>query len=196
MLLLYYNDFEDNIATERYSYPKPIFQSANNVLQLTNVPVPHIEPEAVSITEPPPARTWSEKSQLLNFALDNLGKIISSTRNSQDTPEQLALTDTERYAIAMTEKLLQSIQDFCRARNTNFHVVFLMTINTDEKPAMLINQLGTRLQQDGIAYSFYHSKQFPRTDLWLDTHYTPYGQKLLAEHIEKVLSTPPAQSIK
>jgi hypothetical protein len=87
----------------------------------------------------------------------------------------------------MTEKLLQSIQEFCRVRNTRFHVVFLMTINTDEKPAMLVHQLSTHLQRDGVAHSFYRSKQFPRTDLWLDTHYTPYGQKLLAKHIEKVL---------
>ena len=187
VLLLYYNDLEDNIATERYSYPKPMFQAASNVLQLTNVPVPHIEPEAVSITEPPPERTWSQKSQLLNFVFDNLGKIIFSTQHSQDTVAQFTPTDTEQYAIAMTEKLLQSIQEFCRVRNTRFHVVFLMTINTDEKPAMLVHQLSTRLQRDGIAYSFYYSKKFPRTDLWLDTHYTPYGQKLLAKHIEKVL---------
>jgi len=188
VLLLYYNDFEDNIATERYSYPKPMFQQdKDNQLQLTNVPVPYAIPEAVSITEPPPAQTWLQKSQLLNFMLDKLARIIfaPSHTNTNLIPEKP--TETEEYSVEITKKLLQAIQTFCQDRKIRFHVVFLMTINTDEKPAALINALATQLDKEKISHSFYYSKNFPRTDLWLDTHYTPYGQKLLAEHISSAI---------
>ncbi len=187
VLLLYYNDFEDNIATERYSYQKPMFQVIDNKLQPTNTPVPHIMPEEISITEPPPERTWSQKSQLLNFVLDNLGSIIFSSQNTNKQSQAISLTDYDQHGITITEKLLQSIRVFCAERNTRFHVVFLMTVNTDEKPSLLIHQLANRLQQGGIHHSYFYSKRFPRTDLWLDTHYTPYGQKLLAHHISETL---------
>jgi len=187
VLLLYYNDFEDNIATERYSYQKPMYQMTDNQLQLTHVPVPHIMPEAVSITEPPPERTWSQKSQLLNFVLDNLGRIIFSSQKPNKESEVIALTDYDQQGIDMTNSLLQTIHAFCQTRNTRLHVIFLMTVNTDEKPAALIHQLANRLQQNKISHSYFYSKRFPRTDLWLDTHYTPYGQKMLADHLSTTL---------
>ncbi|MEZ5494617.1 MAG: hypothetical protein R3E61_08595 [Pseudomonadales bacterium] len=62
-----------------------------------------------------------------------------------------------------------------------------MTINTDDKPAALINTLATQLEKRKLA-TLLLQQNFPRTDLWLDTHYTPYGQKLLAEHISSAIA--------
>lgn len=189
ILLFYYNDFEDNASNERYSYPKPSYQlQSDGQLQLSNVPVPLRIPEPVSITEPPPARSMLQNSQLLNFFTDSILKILFAPKPTNNTVS-LTLNAFDQQNISITEKLLQTMQNFCISKNMRFHVVFLMTINTDAQPALMINTLASRLQQNGIANSYFYSRTFPRTDLWLDTHYTPYGQALLSKHLSNILTT-------
>jgi hypothetical protein len=48
-----------------------------------------------------------------------------------------------------------------------------------------ITQLGQLLSQQGTQHSTFRSRKLPNTDLWLDAHYSPYGQALLARHIEQ-----------
>lgn len=187
VLLFYFNDFENNGTDVSYLYPKPVFRfNEHGDLQLNNVPVPKVKIEPVSITELPPTQDILQNSQLLNFVLDNVGKIIFQ-HGDDAGQEAIELKDYEIGNIHLTDAILKQLNDFCRDKNMRFHVVFLMTQNTDAYPAAMIQQLAAPMKQQGIAYSYFYSKQFPRTDLWLDTHYTPYGQRLLAEHIRAVL---------
>ena len=189
-VLFYLNDFNDVVIDGNGLYPKPLFKLDNSgQLQLHNVPVPKNDLPPVSITEEAEERNNLQRSQLFNLALDSLGKIIFDLTAEHDAsqPETVTITGEEQDSIAMTDILLQKIRSICQEKNMRFHVVFLMTINTDEKPQLMIAQLAKKLEQNGIAHSFVFSKMFPRTDLWLDTHYTPYGQKRLAHHIAEIL---------
>lgn len=195
VVLFYLNDFDDVVASLGSGmYPKPLFHlDEQGELQLQNVPVPQNQLPPVSITDMPTERPLLQRSQLFNLALDSLGKILFNLTADPDPVEvgPVTLTDTDQHSIMVAEKLLQKIRHYCQSRNMGFQVVFLMTINTDGKPTMMIQQLAGRLQQDGIAHSFVHSRLFPRTDLWLDTHYTPYGQARLADHLGEILNREP-----
>ena len=87
----------------------------------------------------------------------------------------------------LTAAIIEDMKKYCATVNMEFHVVFLITQNTDAQPATRISELAKQLGQSNIPHSFFYSRAFPRTDLWLDTHYTPYGQALLAEHIAEVI---------
>jgi hypothetical protein len=191
VLLFYYNDFENVGAAEMYMYAKPAFTIDNTgKLQLQNIPVPKNDVPPISITEEPPPRSWIQKSQLANFALDSLGRLISViiANKKPEVAGTISFNQWEKDTQVLANALLQEIHRVCTEKNMDFHVVFLMTINTDEKPTAMINALVNQLQGSSIEYSFFHSRAFPRTDLWLDTHYTPYGQTLLANHIADVIA--------
>lgn len=196
VVLFYLNDFADVSMNGNGVYPKPVYKlDSRGQLRLENVPVPRNNLPPVSITEEPDEQNLIQKSQLVNFAIDSISGFLFGLTASADPaanqPVSFSLNDEEKQSIILADTLLQKIRDICSEKNMRFQVVFLMTINTDEKPTAMIHSLAEKLQTSGIRYSFLESRKFPRTDLWLDTHYTPYGQARLAEHLAAVLDQQP-----
>lgn len=193
ILLFYYNDFENNGLAESYLYPKPFFSlDENNVLSLNNIPVPKKDiPQDKPVTLIPVQDDPLRKYQLLTLTLDGLVRSIGFiTSIGEPEPEKIPvkISDWEKKNQAITAAVIRQMQTTCLMAGMDFHVVFLMTQNTDEHPGTMITGLARELDSSHIDYSFFYSRKFPRTDLWLDTHYTPYGQALLAEHIAGVIA--------
>lgn len=191
-LLFYLNDFNDVVTINGSGlYPKPVFKlDSHGELQLQNVPVPHNNLPPVSITDEPPEQSFLAHSQLANITAHSILSIYSELTSEPD-PEAgkpVTLSETDKSGIVMTDILLQKIRNVCQGKNMQFHVVFLITQNTDQVPATMIAALAKNLDEKNISHSYFYSRNFPRTDLWLDTHYTPYGQALLADHISKIIS--------
>jgi hypothetical protein len=193
ILLFYYNDFENNAANESYLYPKPFFGlDAGKNLSLQNIPVPKkyiAQDKPVSIE--PEQDDSMKKYHLFNLFTTGAFKIITAVNKAfylhKDTTE-IEISDWERYNQLLTAAIIEDMKKYCATVNMEFHVVFLITQNTDAQPATRISELVKQLGQSNIPHSFFYSRTFPRTDLWLDTHYTPYGQALLASHISAVIA--------
>jgi hypothetical protein len=185
ILLFYMNDLDDISSAERYGYPKPYYiYDEKNQLVLANIPTPRKSvPQDILVTEKPSPNHWSQKIQLINFA----GKVIFEKLKPASPDEKKIITDRENSSIDLATKILDGIKKFCMPKKMFFHVVFLMTADTEKHEQELLVKLSEELAKKNIGYSFFYSKKFPRTDLWLDAHYTPYGQALLAEHIAEVI---------
>lgn len=194
ILLFYYNDFENNALTESYRYPKPAFHlGADGTLSLQNVPVPdkHVPQDAVINIEPE-QESRLLRSQLFNFFIYNAISLYQASRSTEEQGEHeqaVTLSAWEKNNQALTGAILADMKKYCAEHGMDFHVVFLITQNTDLHPATLIAGLAEQLEENHIPHSFFYSRKFPRTDLWLDTHYTPYGQALLADHISDVIAS-------
>jgi hypothetical protein len=82
---------------------------------------------------------------------------------------------------------LSSINQYCSDIGVPFHVVILQTHDTVGKYLVAEKTLTDLLEKDGVAYSVFKSRRIPNTDLWLDAHYSPYGQSLLADHLAGII---------
>jgi len=194
ILLFYYNDFENNAAAESYRYPKPLFHlNEQQELSLQNIPVPqkNIAQDAVIDVEPHQENRLS-RSQLFNFFIYNIIPLIIRSDHVDEKKafdEAQKVSDQEKSNQILTAAIISDMAKYCTERGIDFHVTFLLTQNTDLHPATLISGLANQLAKKNIEQSFFYSRKFPRTDLWLDTHYTPYGQALLADHIMDVIAS-------
>lgn len=187
ILEFYFNDFDDNAATERYAYPKPVFVDSENGLQLTNVPVPYKAVEqGIPVTEIPEPNDWSSQVQFLNFIAHSIPPIIALI-NRHGQPEVLpVLQPSMKAKLILSAKLLAEIRRYCEERGLFFHAVILQTQDTQGENLVAIRALADELGKRGVAHSVFKSRYFPSTDLWLDAHFTPYGQSLLADHIADI----------
>lgn len=190
ILLFYMNDFDDIAAAERYGYPKPRYIYADNSSPtLTNIPVPRKKiPQDIPVTEKPTPETWEQNIQLYNLFERTIAEVIFKPETQYSDASQKVITADEQHTIKLANSLIQEINKVCAHKRMFFHVVFLMTQDTQEHNAVLLHALADSLSANNIKHSFFYSRKFPRTDLWLDAHYTPYGQKLLARHIADVVS--------
>jgi len=191
VLLFYFNDLEDVSAKERYGYPKPFFQQGVDGIELSNVPVPERSvPQNIPVTEIPRQEDWMKHSQLFNFATKSLMSLIFQIMDDKpevDGSPSPNPVDEQQKAIPMSTALLQAIQDTCREHRMFFHVVLLMTNDTKGADRAAMLALEEQLLAAGLPHSQFNSRKFPNTDLWLDAHYNPYGQSLLADHIGEVI---------
>jgi hypothetical protein len=191
VLLFYLNDFENIISRESHLYAKPAFiLDASGKLQLQNVPVPKNNIPPFSITDKPPEQSFLEHSQLANIVGYSILSIYFAMTSGPD-PEAgkpVVINQQQKDSITLATAIIADLKRYCTEKNMEFHVVFLITVNTDQLPATMIAALAKNLNQQNINHSYFYSRTFPRTDLWLDTHYTPYGQSLLADHISEIIS--------
>lgn len=195
ILEFYFNDFDDNAATERYAYPKPAFVDSGSGLHLVNVPVPRKEVEqSIPVTEIPTPNDWSSNVQFLNFISHYLPSLIRLVER-HGKPEPLPALQQATYdKVMLSAKLLAEIRQYCEARGMFFHAVLLKTHDTQGENLVAINLLADELKKQGVKHSFFKSRQLPNTDLWLDAHFTPYGQSLLADHIEEITESVETQN--
>lgn len=186
ILLFYFNDFEDNAATERYGYPKPAFVLTDSGLQLTNVPVPHkAVPQDIPVNFIPEPNDWTSRIQLLNFVFQKLPGLVAQFEEKDLTAKNVGPSPETLRKIELATSLLAAVEEDCRQRGMFFHVVILQTHDTQDENLAAVKLLAERLTAQGIQHSTFRSRRLPNTDLWLDAHYSPYGQALLARHIEQ-----------
>jgi hypothetical protein len=186
-LLFYFNDFDDISTGERYGYQKPFFMLKDNVLTLSNSPVPkkYVE-QFIPATEETYQDDWKLNSQLFNYFIKyGLGRVYQYFFDNH-SDEPTITTAAPPGSKELAARLLQEIQSICNNHNMYFHVVFLMTMDTQNYNSNDIYSLAANIKKSGIDHSFFYSRKFPSTDLWLDAHYSPYGQKLLAKHLENI----------
>lgn len=193
VLVFYYNDFENNVTTVSHRYPKPVFLlDEKQALSLHNVPVPNARvPQDAVINVEPYQENLLSRSQLFNFFTYNIFRLLIKqdpveAKKEFDTAN--TVSDWEKGSQILTAAIIADMKKYCTERDMDFHVIFLMTQNTDLHPAILISGLTQKLTEQNTDYSFLYSRKFPRTDLWLDTHYTPYGQAFLADHITDIIA--------
>ncbi len=190
ILEFYFNDFDDNAATERYAYPKPAFIASGDELRLTNVPVPYKEVEqSIPVTEIPEPNDWSSHIQLLNFIAHNVSGLVNRIRKHDEHRDVSVIQERIREKIRLSSQLLEAIKKYCEERGMFFHVVILQTQDTQDENLAAINALSDELTRKQVDHSTFKSRYFPSTDLWLDAHLNPYGQALLADHIEAVTAS-------
>lgn len=190
ILLFYFNDFDDNASTERYGYPKPAFQLMAGQLQLTNVPVPHkAVPQDIPVSFVPEPNDWTSSIQLLNFLAPRLLRWLAQ-QNREKTAEPPTLVSQQmQHKIGLSLELLGGLARYCRENNLPFHVVLLQTLDTQEENLAALQHLDVLLTEQGLAHSVFRSRKFPSTDLWLDAHFSPYGQVRLAKHLMALLTS-------
>jgi hypothetical protein len=192
ILMFYINDLDDISSAERYGYPKLYYiHDEQDHLILKNVPVPRkTVAQDIPVTVEPPQESWSQKSELFNFAAKQIVNYFFSAEKNTDEVKKpnLELTPEEKNKIHLAASILANIKNTCKERDMFLHVVFLITNDTKGHDRELIYTLTNQLDEKDIEHSSFYSRAFPRTDLWLDAHYTPYGQALLADHIAKVIA--------
>ncbi|MBK8676619.1 MAG: SGNH/GDSL hydrolase family protein [Cellvibrionales bacterium] len=195
ILEFYFNDFDDNAATERYAYPKPAFVASGDELRLTNVPVPYREVEqSIPVTEIPEPNDWSSRVQVLSFIAHHMPGVIAFIQR-RGKPEVLpTLTPVMHDKVLLAAQLLSEIRQYCEKRGMFFHAVILQTQDTQGENLVAIRALAEELDKRGVAHSLFKSRYLPSTDLWLDAHLNPYGQALLADHIEEVTESAALQN--
>ena len=99
----------------------------------------------------------------------------------------------ERMRVRVASNLLKRTASVCRERDMFFHVVLLMTTNTDAE-AWHWPPLSESLSKTGIPVSSFQSRRFPRTDLWLDGHLSSRGHRALARHFQAITSQTGAEA--
>lgn len=187
ILLFYQNDFEDNAATIRYSYPKPMFvRDGNGDLALVNVPVPR-RPQEPAATRRPAVRapTWLNRFHLYNL----LAHLVRSGGGPAEDDLVSPPLGQEREALDVTLRLIGRIAELSESRDMFFHVVILMSHNVDVESRRW-EPFERFLEENRIGFSRFRSRRIPNTDLWLDGHLSARGHRSLAGHIGTYLPGP------
>lgn len=195
ILEFYFNDFDDNAETERYAYPKPAFIASGEELRLVNVPVPYRKVEQnIPVTEIPVPNDWSSHIQLLSFITHNVAGLINRIRKHDEHRGVSVIQEKTHEKIRFSAQLLAAIKKYCDDRGIFFHAVILQTQDTQDESLAAIKALSGELERRQVGHSVFKSRYLPSTDLWLDAHLNPYGQALLADHIEEVTESAALQN--
>lgn len=185
VLLLFGNDFYDVGSGTESDHPKSKFVfGSEGKLELVGIPVPvrnqcgrggggYLGPGIYPLN----------RSHFLN--LIRMGR-YTRRRWALGQHTQTAPQPFEKANLEIMCELLRETARRCEQREMDFHVVLLMTTVTNPNMWQW-TALRSFLDEADIPYSQFHSRRIPRTDLWIDRHFSAYGHKLLAEHVAKVL---------
>ena len=192
VLLFYSNDFEDVLDAVRYSHPKPRFVIHEKKLELENVPVPELKNEEYNTASRGhiQRRKWILRQfHVCNLIARSATLMVQAIRQSWQygLHPSVPISDIPKTNQALTLRLLKEIDALCKKDHMFFHVVLLVTSNTSKPLRSEIDRLAAALASESIEHSRFSSHVFPSTDLWIDRHFSKYGQSLLALHILGIL---------
>lgn len=187
ILLFFINDFWDVGATERYSYPKPKFVSDDGKLTLSNVPVPQVKREKFDGSRANNnerlKKSFLRYSHLYNIAKECSVSYTRSTTMYVSSPEP---TRWDEEAMKTLLLLLKEIESVCQSKSISFQIVVLLPTYTHPE-AWQWERLYDYFEKENVKFTRFKSSRIPRSELWMDRHYSKYGHKLLARHILTVI---------
>lgn len=181
LLLLCYNDFEDNSTPAQYWYNKPCFKLINNTLQLQNMPVPGAtlqqEFDRLFLGQTYLyARIYSRLLAITGQGGDGLSKQALSTDDEQSLSNKYLLTG----------RLIKAIHDLCSENGVQFILVSVPMKAGRKKDYLHKTSIQENMQYLALDEKFAHLKEattFPH-----DTHWNAHGHQVAAEGIEVFLS--------
>jgi hypothetical protein len=179
-------------SSVRYGYNKPFFTLQNNRLNLENVPVQKGYEPPIDHDKP---YVYNDFHPLLSrFHLYNLitqraiPNILNFTyhffQHNEFPPDDNQIQQKFDKQI----KLISEINAIAISKKSRFHTIFLITGNTSDIDKNRITAIYNQTRNAGISSSTLTSKNIPSTDLWHDGHFSPYGQKMLAQHVYAVIN--------
>lgn len=173
LLLMYYNDYENNLYDEQYSYGKPVFKIENNELVLHNVPVP--------------APSWQQRWQRFiyqeSYLLPRIAVVISLIEHWLLPPDEAPVLGFFGYNLSrpITSALVSSLNDEVIANNAN-----LIVTSYYFGPHLQQRWLTTLAERDSFMYfplepHFYGDKA--DYTILEDAHWNAKGHKIAADAI-------------
>ncbi len=175
IVFVYVNDFEDNLYTERYGYPKSKFElTPKGDLVLTGVPVPNDRPQ-VYVGErrlkQVPSSFW-RFSHLYNFRNKRL------PHSEPFRPPPRPWSKAEQQQVDLLSRLLVEIGNLAESRGGR---LFVVTVFPDKERR--IDALRKAMDTLKIKHATFDRRVIPLNELWNDHHMNARGHRNLAREI-------------
>jgi hypothetical protein len=186
-----YNDFMNNVEGKQYGYKKPYFKIVNDQLQLISE---HVQPYPLKNI-----RSWLNEYlfafNYINSLVRNFKQSLESRKKGASAPKQAvlgdeALTESDRYSIGLTIRIVDELRNLVESQGRKFSVVFIpykVHINKNiNRNHPMVSLFADKLHEKGIEYlePFFVFSQPDEKKVGLfnegDNHFSAAGHALFA----------------